>query len=86
MISRVRQENKRYIIFVKACIMQGEIIEDYPDDFPYSSRLIFGYTVHNKVIHTVVSLDIDSGFIGIITAYYSNIPKFKSDRKTRREC
>lgn len=71
---------------VKNCIMQGEIIEDYPDDFPYPSCLIFGYTVHNKVIHAVVSLDIDSGFIGIITAYYPNIQKFKSDLKTRREC
>lgn len=33
---------------VKNCIMHGEIIEDYPDDFPHPSCLIFGYTVIKK--------------------------------------
>ena len=28
---------------VKNCIMNGEIIEDYPDDFPHPSCLIFGH-------------------------------------------
>lgn len=25
------------------CIMSGEIIEDYPNDYPYPSCLVFGY-------------------------------------------
>lgn len=65
------------------CIMYGEIIEDYPDDFPHPSCLIFGYTLHNKVIHTVVSMDSDC--IGIITVYYPNTTVFESDLKTRRK-
>ena len=32
---------------IKNCVMTGEIIEQYPDDFPFPSCLIFGYTVHN---------------------------------------
>ena len=39
------------------CIMSGEIIEDYPDDFPHPSCLIFGYTIRHKVLHTVVGSD-----------------------------
>ena len=34
---------------VKNCILNGEIIEDYPNDFPYPSCLIFGYTIKEKL-------------------------------------
>lgn len=67
---------------VKNCIMNGEIIEDYPDDFPHPSCLIFGHMVNNRIIHVVVSKDIDT--IGIITAYIPNTDKFEEDLKTRR--
>ena len=67
---------------VKNCIMCGEIIEDYPDDFPHPSCLIFGYTVNKKIIHVVVSMDEKN--IGIITVYYPNTEKFENDLKTRK--
>lgn len=35
---------------IKNCIMTGEIIEQYPEDFPFPSCLIFGYAVDNKII------------------------------------
>ncbi len=69
---------------VKNCIMQGEIIEDYPDDFPHPSCLIFGRTMDQKVIHVVVSLDEDQDTIGIITVYYPSVEKFEKDLKTRK--
>ena len=69
---------------VKKCIMHGEIIEDYPDDFPHPSCLIFGYTVNEKVIHTVVSLDVGNDSIGIITVYFPSTDKFEADLKTRK--
>lgn len=68
---------------VKNCIMHGEIIEDYPDDFPHPSCLIFGCTVKNKIIHVVASMDDIN--MGIITVYYPNTEKFESDLKTRKE-
>lgn len=68
---------------VKNCIMNGEIIEDYPGDFPHPSCLIFGKTVEKKIIHTVVSLDGEN--IGIITVYFPNTDKFEKDLKTRKE-
>ena len=54
---------------VKNGIATGEIIEDYPDDFPNQSCLIFGYNVN----------------IYIITAYYPDTKKFEDDLKTRRK-
>ena len=67
---------------VKKCIENGEIIEDYPEDFPHPSCLIFGYNVNNKVIHVVVGKD--SEYIYIITAYIPNTTKFEEDLKTRK--
>lgn len=67
---------------VKNCLENGEIIEDYPDDFPHPSCLVFGYTVNNKVIHVVAGND--GEYIYIITAYFPNTTKFEDDLKTRK--
>ncbi len=42
---------------VKNGITTGEIIEDYPDDYPNPSCLIFGYTVNNRILHIVAGCD-----------------------------
>lgn len=65
-----------------SCINSGEIIEDYPDDFPYPSCLIFGYTIKNQVIHVVVGTDGEYAYM--VTAYFPNTIKFQADLKTRR--
>lgn len=68
---------------IKNCIMTGEIIEQYPDDFPFPSCLIFGYTVNNKILHVVAS---DEGTLSrIITAYFPNTEKFDNNFKTRKD-
>lgn len=65
------------------CVMNGEIIEDYINDYPYPSCLIFGYTLRNKVLHVVLGYDGDNVYI--VTAYYPNTDKFEADLKTRKE-
>lgn len=67
---------------VKKCICNGEIIEDYPNDFPHPSCLIFGYSVNNKILHVVAGTNEEELYI--ITAYFPNSNKFESDMKTRR--
>ena len=67
---------------IKECIEKGEIIEDYPDDFPSPSALVFGHTVAGRVLHVVVGTDDE--YIYIVTAYYPTTDKFESDLKTRR--
>ena len=65
------------------CIMKGEIIEEYPEDFPNPSALIFGYKIDGQIIHVVCGTD--NLFLYIITAYFPNNDKFLDDLKTRRK-
>ena len=68
---------------VRNCVMTGEIIEQYRDDFPFPSCLIFGKTINGKILHVVAS---DEGTGSrIITAYFPDNIKFEDDLKTRRE-
>ncbi len=68
---------------VRNCIMTGEIIEQYPDDFPFPSCLVFGKSVNGKILHVVAS---DEGTGSrIITAYFPDNIKFEDDLKTRKE-
>ena len=68
---------------IKNCVMTGEIIEQYPEDYPYPSCLVYGMDSKGKPIHVVLC---DTGESSkIITAYYPNIEVFKEDLKTRRE-
>ena len=64
------------------CLQHGEIIEDYPNSFPHPSCLVFGTTVANKIMHTVVGMKEDM-LMGI-TAYFPDTTKFMEDLRTRR--
>ena len=68
---------------VKNCIMHGEIIEDYPDDYPHPSALIYGYALDGRVIHAVCG--IDEGILYFVTAYEPDTTKFMEDLRTRRK-
>jgi len=77
------QERDISIADVKSCLLTGEIIEDYPDDFPHPSCLILGHTKENEILHIVVGSDNNNLFF--ITAYFPSIDKFEKDFKTRKE-
>lgn len=81
--ARIRERGLRREDILE-CIENGEIIEDYPDDFPYPSCLIYGFAVDKRVIHVVAGCDKE--YVYIITAYIPNLEKFESDLKTRKEC
>lgn len=68
---------------VRSCILQGEIIEDYPNDFPYPSCLVFGHTTQERILHAVIGTDETTAYV--ITAYYPSTDKFGADLKTRKE-
>lgn len=63
-------------------IDNGEIIEDYPEDYPFPSCLILGNT-GGRNIHLVASIDED--IIYLITAYEPDQTKWESDLRTRKE-
>ncbi len=65
------------------CIMNGEIIEEYPEYWLNPACLIYGYSINKMIIHVVVGVD---DYIHIVTAYYPSEDKFETDMKTRKEC
>ena len=69
---------------VKEVLRKGEIIEDYPDDKPYSSALFLVW-IDNGPIHVVTAIDPLTGWCFIITAYKPDLEHFESDHKTRRQ-
>lgn len=48
--------------------MNGEIIEQYPDDYPYPSCLILGMSIEDKYLHVVIGNHESDLFL--ITAYF----------------
>lgn len=69
---------------VKAVLSAGEVIEDYQDDKPFPSALLLAW-ISGKPYHVVASLDNESGYCFVITAYRPDMEHFGSDFKTRRQ-
>ena len=68
---------------VRHAVNNGEIIEQYPDDYPFPSCLIYGKDERGQVIHVCMS---DEGSASrIITAYYPEPDKWDNNLKIRRK-
>ena len=65
-------------------IANGEIIEDYPEDFRGPSCLVLGYTGLGIPVHAVCGLD-PSGTLIIITFYFPEPPKWVDERIRGKE-
>ena len=65
-------------------VLSGKIIEDYPQDKPFPSCLIFKI-INDKPYHAVVAFDSGHKKGHIITVYQPTLDKFESDFKTRRK-
>ncbi|MCL2499054.1 MAG: DUF4258 domain-containing protein [Defluviitaleaceae bacterium] len=63
-------------------LLSGEIIEQYPNDEPLPSILIFGYTKNKKPLHIAVSLD--DAVIWLVTAYVPTLNLWETEYKTRK--
>ena len=68
---------------IRHAVNSGEIIEQYPEDYPFPSCLILGKDRSGKKIHICMS---DEGTSSrIITAYYPDPNKWSDDFKVRKE-
>lgn len=68
---------------VRCAVNNGEIIEQYPEDYPFPSCLILGKTDSGEWLHVVMS---DEGSMSrVITAYYPDPEKWTDDYKCRKE-
>ncbi len=68
---------------IRYAVNSGEIIEQYPEDYPFPSCLILGETSSGEWLHIVMS---DEGSMTrVITAYYPDKDKWSNDLKRRKE-
>lgn len=65
-------------------LLQGELIEDYPDDYPLPSALFLGW-LRKRPLHVVAAYSVDRNTAYIITAYEPAPNHFESDFKTRKQ-
>lgn len=68
---------------VEQALLNGEIIEEYEDDYPYPSCLVYGISLKNKILHVVCAPSETE--LWIITAYYPDNVEWENDMKTRKE-
>ena len=77
LLSRMRQRNIGFKD-IKQAIMTGEIIEQYPTDYPFPSCLI-----NSDSIHIVCS--IGDEHLYLITAYHPSPEQWEDGGKKRKE-
>ena len=75
---------------VKEALQNCNIIESYPNDYPFPSGLVVGYTRKKRAIHAVVVIAIDEenkeeGILWIITVYEPNILEWEEGFEKRRK-
>jgi len=69
---------------VKYVLQNGIIINEYPDDRPYASKLLFAVT-NERPLHLVCSENINENTIIIITVYEPSPDIWQKDYKTRKK-
>lgn len=78
---RMQQRGIR-IMDVINCIMNGEIIEYYENDYPFPSCLILGFVNNTNGMHVVCA--VGQEYVWMITTYYPDEDEWYKDLKTRR--
>ncbi len=80
---RLRERNIKINDVIEA-IQNGEIIEHYPNDYPYPSCLILGFYDINNALHIVCGFSTIDNKLWLITVYKPSIEKWNNDFKTRK--
>jgi len=81
-LERLFQRNI-FIDDVKTALLNGEIIEQYPNDYPFPSCLVLGKTQIGTPLHVVCG---SNGMeLWLITAYFPNPNEWTKDFSQRRK-
>ena len=68
---------------IENAVESGESIEEYPDDQPFPSRLLLGWT-GSRPLHVVVADETDSDVTHVITAYEPDPGQWEDDFERRK--
>lgn len=67
---------------VRAVVLEGQVIEDYPEDKRGHSCLLLGHGHERRSIHVVCAPK--DAYLAIITAYLPSDTEWQADRRTRK--
>ncbi len=70
-------------IDIRNVLMNGELIENYPNDTPYPSRLMLGWD-EDRPLHVVVADNAKEDEWVVITVYEPNLNLWESDYRRRK--
>lgn len=68
---------------VRHVIATGEIVEDYPDDTPYPSRLVLGWH-RSRPLHVVIADNLADQEKIVVTVYEPDPGEWEPDFKRRK--
>lgn len=69
---------------ILASINDGEVLEEYPRDYPYPSCLVLGFSTKGEPIHSVWAYNEVTGFVVLITVYRPDPERWIDWRVRRR--
>ncbi len=69
---------------IKDILDSGETIEEYPDDIPFPSRLVLGWS-GRRPIHVVAADNEESREKIVITIYEPSLDQWDSEFKRRKQ-
>ncbi|MBI4316859.1 MAG: DUF4258 domain-containing protein [Chloroflexi bacterium] len=75
--------NAASLLPISAALEQGKIIEEYPDDTPYPSCLILGWSGH-RPLHVVVASNAKTLETIIVTVYQPDLAYWESGFERRK--
>ncbi len=68
---------------VGAVLATGAVIEDYPDDFPYPSRLVLGWS-GSRPVHVVAAYNARAQETIVVTVYEPDLIEWEPGFRRRR--
>ena len=80
----VRLERGILIAELEQALLNGEIIERYPNDQPYPSCLVLGWLIWGDPLHVVCSRGNIEPALRIVTLYEPDDALWESNYKTRK--
>jgi len=69
---------------VYEAIFASEVLEEYPEDTPYPSALLFGMTQSDRPLHTVCAYDGEEEKAIIITVYHPDPQRWENYRRRKK--
>ena len=69
---------------IESVLESNEVVQTYPDDFPYPSKLLLGWDGKTP-IHFVVAENGHDNELIVITAYIPDLTRWEADYRRRKQ-